>query len=388
MIVVIADDFTGATEIGGIGLQYGLQVLIDLEVSNHYKTDLLVIATNTRSKAIAAARAEITRIMNQLQRLQPDFIYKKIDSVLRGNVMQELEAFTAAMDLKSALLIPANPSLNRTIKNGIYYVNEVPIAQTFFSPNGNDSSHIMDLIPASFRSTTRPLRVGSPMPTEGFYIGDVRNKKDLDYWAKKVPTGMAVGGGAEFFGAILNHKGFQNTASHPLTDLGKKHLFVCGSTYHDSNKVIKEAQQNGFYISNMPLEIYTNPDYSADDIKQWLNDIQEGFKQQDVVVLTIHHTQVKPLIHTAHLKEALGFLVAQVVKQLPIEELLVEGGATTHAIIKHLGIKKLQPIQELSRGVTRMKTDAYPTMRITTKPGSYDWSEQVWSKFKKTDIYY
>jgi len=34
MIAVIADDFTGAAEIGGVGLRYGLQVLIETEVND------------------------------------------------------------------------------------------------------------------------------------------------------------------------------------------------------------------------------------------------------------------------------------------------------------------------------------------------------------------
>ena len=38
MIVVIADDFTGAAEIGGIGLKYGLKVVIETNLENHVKS--------------------------------------------------------------------------------------------------------------------------------------------------------------------------------------------------------------------------------------------------------------------------------------------------------------------------------------------------------------
>ena len=50
MLAVIADDLTGAAEIGGIGLSYGLKVEISSKVNPSTEADLLVIATDTRSK--------------------------------------------------------------------------------------------------------------------------------------------------------------------------------------------------------------------------------------------------------------------------------------------------------------------------------------------------
>src|SRR5882757_10096749 len=44
MIAVIADDLTGAAELGGIGLRYGLSVEVNMDVNLSTKADLLVIA--------------------------------------------------------------------------------------------------------------------------------------------------------------------------------------------------------------------------------------------------------------------------------------------------------------------------------------------------------
>ena len=49
MIAVIADDFTGAAEIGGVGLRYGLRVVIETSVQQQAEADLHIIATNSRS---------------------------------------------------------------------------------------------------------------------------------------------------------------------------------------------------------------------------------------------------------------------------------------------------------------------------------------------------
>ena len=45
MIAVIADDFTGAAEIGGLGLLYGYKTAIVTEVKALENIDLLIIAT-------------------------------------------------------------------------------------------------------------------------------------------------------------------------------------------------------------------------------------------------------------------------------------------------------------------------------------------------------
>ena len=49
MIVVVADDMTGAAEIAGFCLRYGLRVAFATEVTELPKADVLVVATDTRS---------------------------------------------------------------------------------------------------------------------------------------------------------------------------------------------------------------------------------------------------------------------------------------------------------------------------------------------------
>src|ERR1700761_4620702 len=133
MIAVIADDLTGAAELGGIGLRYGLRTEIRTSVGTAAGADLLVIAADSRSKSEAAAVEEMTTITRQLRLLQPGWIYKKTDSVLRGHVIAELKAHLQALDFQSALMVPANPALGRTIRDGHYYLNGEPIHESSFS---------------------------------------------------------------------------------------------------------------------------------------------------------------------------------------------------------------------------------------------------------------
>src|ERR1700748_1065595 len=118
MIIVIADDFTGAAELGGIGLRYNLKVEVNTRVNLQSKADLLVIATDTRSMAKDDAVAEMEKVTEEIVKLNPTLIFKKVDSVLRGYVAEELLAHISKLSHSRALLVPANPGLGRTIVNG------------------------------------------------------------------------------------------------------------------------------------------------------------------------------------------------------------------------------------------------------------------------------
>ena len=159
MIIVIADDLTGAAEIAGIGHSYGLSTALLIDVADNLPvSDLIVIATDTRSMTEQDAVNETHRIcqaiklglpkltearyaaMTPLKRAQAMakqddilHLFKKTDSALRGHVHLELRALIEESRYEQVMYMPANPSMGRTIRGGRYFVNGLPIDQTDFS---------------------------------------------------------------------------------------------------------------------------------------------------------------------------------------------------------------------------------------------------------------
>ena len=81
MIVVIADDFTGAAELAGIGLEHGLSVDIAIEqVDSSPETEMLVLATDTRSKGSGEAVDELRALSTYLKSIPYSFLYKKVEA--------------------------------------------------------------------------------------------------------------------------------------------------------------------------------------------------------------------------------------------------------------------------------------------------------------------
>src|ERR1017187_6495349 len=115
MIGVIADDLTGAAELGAVGLRHGLRAEIVRSGKPGGAADLVCVDTDSRSCPPAEAAKRAAAAAKFLRGAGAKWIYKKVDSVLRGNVTAEVEAVMMQLDFNRALLLPANPSLGRII---------------------------------------------------------------------------------------------------------------------------------------------------------------------------------------------------------------------------------------------------------------------------------
>jgi len=133
MTGVIADDLTGAAELGAVGLRHGLSAEIVRNGGRPGGADLVCIDTDSRSCTPLEAARRAAEAAKMLRVAGAKWIYKKLDSVLRGNVTSEVEAVMKQLNFNRALLLPANPSLGRIIRNGEYFVQGKPINRTEFA---------------------------------------------------------------------------------------------------------------------------------------------------------------------------------------------------------------------------------------------------------------
>lgn len=390
MIAVIADDFTGAAEIGGIGLRYGLNVIIEAEPMQNHQAELLIIATDTRSLPPEEAAAYTARVTQHLMQYQPSFIFKKLDSVLRGNIAVELLAQMQASGKKRAIIVAANPIFKRIINNGIYYIDNVPLNKTHFSSDPEfpiTSASVLEIVKHEEQQTLLNLKPDKALPEKGLIIGDVSTLHDLEQWASKVDDNTVLAGASGFFNAILSQQPSLATKliKKSLTPVkfGNKALFVLGSAFSKDHNFLKKLNGNGHHLSNMPQEMYYNSQFSPHHLDQWVDDIVKALqKSQTVIVSIVHARSSEPNIES-RIRENIGVLISRVVEKVELHELLIEGGSTTSAVLRHLKVKKLWPVQELETGVIRMKMEGHAHLHLTTKPGSYIWPEDLWS-FQKT----
>ncbi|HKJ41950.1 MAG TPA: four-carbon acid sugar kinase family protein [Sunxiuqinia sp.] len=380
MIAVIADDFTGAAEIGGIGLRRGMRVQIETTIEGAENTDLLVIATDTRSLPGDLAKKEISKITQQLIALKPDFIFKKLDSVLRGNIYEELIAQIDSSTRKKALVIAGNPHFNRVISNGVYYVDDIPLEKTSFANDPEfprETSNVKAIV-GEDKPEVVSLNVSQDLPTDGIIIGDVKDEEEMLQWTHKIDNQTIAAGGSGFFDVLLREKWPNYQEKEPVTYvLGKKSLFIFGSTFPKNAEVMEKFRKENVRIMNMPEEIYLNKDFESNLLINWVKEIVGQLQDKNKVVVTINHQDSDEELLPVRIRENVGLLVSKVLQQVTIDDLLIEGGATTSMILKYLDIRRLFPFRELDFGVIQMKVDQFPNLIVTTKPGSYSWPDSV-----------
>jgi uncharacterized protein YgbK (DUF1537 family) len=134
-ILAIADDLTGALEVGAKFAAGGFAACVRTsnEVVTAPEAPVLVIDTESRHLPAADARAAVSNAAERLRHLEPWLIYKKTDSTLRGNIAAELRGLLDVFPGRSIVFAPAYPEMGRIVRRGQLLVNGVPVHETAFA---------------------------------------------------------------------------------------------------------------------------------------------------------------------------------------------------------------------------------------------------------------
>ena len=378
MIVVIADDLTGAAEIAGLGLHHELIVQLDTTVPESTDAGLLVISTDTRSVSEEEAVRLTKEVTASIMKLQPKFVYKKTDSVLRGHVLAEIETHLHILGLNQALIIPANPSLGRTIKDGNYYIKGEPIHHTSFSTDPEfaiGSSDVRKMI----RGDVQVKKIGDVPPVEGITIGEAQNKNDLASWSAAVNENILPVGGGDFFSALLAAKNIPlNNDPEEAIGLQLPMLFVSGTTFNKAVALISSIKVNGGPVNYIPAAFINDEEVHELLMPGWVSETTGMLVLHGKAIIAIDPATVSAGSTALLLRQKMALAIEMIFDRGDIRELFIEGGSTAAAVINKLGFTSFYPVEELKRGVVRMNVENRPGLFVTVKPGSYDWPTGIW----------
>lgn len=386
MIVAIADDFTGAAEIAGIGLRYGLKVDIETKVISNSEADLLVIATDTRSLTVSEAQKELQQICSSLNKLKYEWIFKKTDSVLRGHIYDEILTLSKSLNIKKSLLVPANPLLGRTIKDGVYFINGRPLHESKFSNDPEyclTNSNVKDIL--GNKPHISILKPNQNIKKDGFFIGESQTIEDINIWAGKIKKDILPAGAANFFSTLLEIIGYkkQHRNNERPLEVGERKIFVCGSAYSRINdntlKIIKKRSE----VLPMPENIFNNPVSDNREALVWKDNIIGSLIINKTVVMEIDQPIIRNKKFSKKLRDIISQVVNSIFEEITVDELLISGGATVYSIVENMEINKISPVEELAPGVIRSKVSDKYDFYLTIKPGSYKWPESLLARATK-----
>ncbi|HSV15322.1 MAG TPA: nucleotide-binding domain containing protein, partial [Tepidisphaeraceae bacterium] len=179
-------------------------------------------------------------------------------------------------------------------------------------------------------------------------------------------------GGADFFTAILQSRGFskRTTASPPL-DL-RNHLMVCGSASESSRSFVDAAAAS--WVCPMPDVVFAGT-HGHEDIGAWRDAILELMHASRRAVIAIR--QPAQPDRAEPLRKTIAEVVARILAVAQPPTLLIEGGATAAAVFERLEWRTLKVEQQLAPGVVALRPMESPHQRLVLKPGSYPWPTGV-----------
>jgi 4-hydroxythreonine-4-phosphate dehydrogenase len=121
-VLALADDLSGALETAGLALRLTDDVVIAHSArSASLSRRVVVIDTDSRDATPVDAARAVTDAL-----APADWVIKKIDSLLRGNVASEIGALRDAG--RAVILAAALPALGRTVRDGRVHVDGSPLS--------------------------------------------------------------------------------------------------------------------------------------------------------------------------------------------------------------------------------------------------------------------
>jgi uncharacterized protein YgbK (DUF1537 family) len=328
-ILALADDLTGALEVGAKFAEAGFDAKVAIGVDTQADCELTVIDTETRH----LTGGEAARVIERVPAADAQIIYKKTDSTLRGNIADELRALARLRPDARIAYIPAYPKLGRTVVDGRLLVDRVPVHETAFARD-----------PLNPIGDSRVERViGRDLDCRVF---DGACDEDV---AGAVRTSIAGPGcciiaGPASVAAALAAELREREATAPEWPLVQQCAIVNGSLHEASARQIAWAVETGCAWSI--LRIPASPGASHADHAAWM-----------------------------------GRFVREYLKQTRIDALMIFGGDTASGILDALGIRVLAPVGEVVPGVPVSRVQGRQWHLISKAGGFGD--EQVIGRVKE-----
>lgn len=399
-IGVVADDYTGASDASSFLQQGGAQVILynRIPVDITAACNAAVIALKSRTEETSRAVADTLAAADRLKAYGADTLYFKycstFDSTPRGNIGPVLDTLLERYNIPYTLLCPALPVNGRTVRDGVLYVNGLPLAQSHMKDHPLTpmwDSHIAHLMrpqskypcyPLSLadmqqgREHIQTLLAGYADKTPHFYlIPDYYEDAHGDLIASLFGDLALLSGGSALLRCCARRQ-YQGTppkkACMPAESAGKT-LLLSGSCSSMTLRQVKRYQdQGGQTIRIYPADLAAGTE-SIESVWQQLSGRDQVLLYSSAPpeeVLQNQRQQVSPE-HVSALLEQTTAALARMAREAGYDRIIVAGGETSGAVVQALGYDCFLIGPSVAPGVPVMTPLADPAVRIVLKSGNF-----------------
>lgn len=412
--IVIADDVTGANDIGIMYAKSGLDAFVYSYgdgTPQVYKTcDVLVVDTDSRFDTYENA---YHKVYDALQKVSHEGVTQYIDkqcSVFRGNIGAEFDAMLDALKEEFAVVVLGFPNNGRTTLHGVHYVHGVKLEDSQFK---NDPVHPMtqsNLVDILAGQTSRRVgavfyevyaggikavrtAVDEARKKYNYCIMDVRDNDDLALLAEALKEERVICGSSALseYLAKLEAAESGRTPSAKKEKLPAKVFCMAGSLTPQTKAQTAYMKEAGYPVFELDTrKIFTEDARTAECDRIYdlvvtayetgnfamihsANDTETVAETKEIAALKgIDNTAVSSMVSAA-----LSQISERVIAQFAIRRIIVCGGDTSASLCARLNVKGMKVLEEIEAGLPTCESVDAPHYRMVLKSGSFGTREFV-----------
>lgn len=393
LLLIIADDLTGTADSAVGCTRAGLTTTVALQAVVTSNAEVVAIDMDSRGckPAEAASRhREALAIWQGHYR----YLYKKVDSTLRGNVAAEIASLvdTAGM----AIVAPAYPATGRTTRGGRQWLNGRPVEETEIWTNegltgradlikmleasslrtahlnlealNSADSDVITALKAHQRQGIQALVCDAESDDDLRRLATLSARIDGVFWVgsaglgEMLPEALALADSA--------WQAAPATSPAPEPEPVRSTLIVIGSMSAISHAQADALVDHAAMLEVVEIEAATlRSSTSKETHDELTRRIVAALADQRDVMVRLSQSGERNAAEGPLLSFALGNLLAPHLAN--IDRLIATGGATARALLTAAGITELVLIDAPDIGMARLFTDGPQPLEVITKAGGF-----------------
>ena len=398
---VIADDFTGATDIAGFLVENGLSTLQLSGVPEHDgdlpRVDAVVISLKSRSCPAGEAVRDSLAALAWFQARGCPRIYQKycstFDSTAAGNIGPVTDALLAALGQDFTLICPALPVNGRTVYQGNLFVGALPLAESGMRHHPitpMQDSNLLRLMEGqgSGRAGLVPFATidkGAATIAGAFeqlaedgvryaVVDTLTEQHLLDIATATLHLPLVTGGSGLAIGLARQlGSGDLQGAREAGWPRGSRAVVLSGSCSEMTNRQVTRYRQHAPALALDVARCLEDADYPA-ELAQWV--LAQPLTPAPLVYATTSPGELAR-IQESHGQQAASDAVehcfarlAQLLQGAGVDRFIIAGGETSSRVTQALGVKAFHIGPQIAPGVPWVRAIDAP-LSLALKSGNF-----------------
>lgn len=411
--IVIADDVTGANDIGIMYAKAGLTTYVYSygagEPHSYPPCDCLVIDTDSRFDPAKRAYEKVT---DAIRNVPKEGVCQYIDkqcSVFRGNIGAEFDAMLDELGEEFAVVVLGFPDNKRQTLHGIHYVHGVKLEDSQFRNDpvhpmkqsslkeilqGQTKRRVDNIFYEAYEEGVLTVKalLEEKRKSGGYCIMDVRDNADLAFLAEVLEKERVICGSSALSAYLAKREAQRTNRTAPVRKAKTGKIFcMAGSLTPQTAAQTSYMKKKGYPVIVLDTRrLFDDEEREAQQNDIW-QQICRAYESGEfcmlcaandplVVAQTKRLGAQKGMDNTAVsslVSAELSGLSKRAIDAFFIRRIIVCGGDTSAALCAQLKIRGMKVLEEIEAGLPTCESVDAPHYRMVLKSGSFGSEEFV-----------